>query len=621
MSTGSRDGKMLLMGNEAIARGLIEGGLQVAASYPGTPSTEVMETLLRHREEFGIYAEWSVNEKVAAEVAISASMCGARASVSMKGVGLNVAAEPIQAYTYMRVEGGLCVVTADDPGMHSSHNEQDNRVFARAAFLPTLEPYDPESCRVLASRSLPLSERWGQPLLLRSTTLVSHMSAPVTPGAIPERTRAVGFMRAPIRWVNLPSNARRMKCELMERMERIRGEAETIDLNSVEGSSDPDLGVIACGGAYLTVRECVDRLGAADRVSILRLGLTHPLPPRLISRFLGSVPSVLVAEEVDPVVETEVRAIAQQEGIDTPIAGRSHLPSRGELALGDVLDALKSSLGLAGTSAGGSPMVPGAPPELPIRPPQLCAGCGHRNVFFAMNLAERRCGLRGRMVRPSDIGCYTLGYNPPLNAVDTNLCMGSSVGVASGFGRFGGGPVVCTIGDSTFFHAGIPPLLNAVFNASDLTVIVLDNSVTAMTGHQPNPGSGRNVSGPAERVRVEDLARACGVSDVRVVDVHDLDGLVDAISHGVTSEGVSVVVAQGECALLAPRKGTTRYTVDPDACTRCLLCMTKFGCPAFLWDGESVRIDAGSCNGCGVCSNVEVCRPGAIRPVDGGEER
>jgi indolepyruvate ferredoxin oxidoreductase alpha subunit len=618
-----REGKdVLLLGNEAIARGLLEGGVQVAASYPGTPSVEIMATLVKASRRFGIYAEWSVNEKVAAEVAIAASISGLRSMVSMKGVGVNVASEPMQAFTYMGARGGMVMISADDPSCHSSHNEQDNRLFARQAYLPVFEPSNPEEARRMAKAALDLSEEWGQPTLLRTTTRVSHASGCVTLGSIERKDRKGTFERNRERWVNLPANARRMRLELLERMEKITEAVDGLPFNRLEGDGG-ELGVIVAGAPYGPVVEALRILGAEDSVRLLKIGTPYPIPEKTVTRLLESVDGVLVVEEVEPFVQMQVGSLANREGLGTPVVGKEHLPTAGELNLHTVLNGLRSFLGLpaAPVDEDKSALAADLEAALPPRPPVLCAGCGHRNAFLAMNLAARKLRLRGEggLVRPSDIGCYTLGYGPPLDAVDTNFCMGASIGISSGLSKTIDNPIVCTIGDSTFFHAGIPPLLNAVTTGADITVLILDNGTTAMTGYQPHPGVGKRTDGnPTKRILIEDMARAAGVEDVRVVDVHDLPALTEALAAAIQHEGVSVVVARGPCAILEARERAKAGEVaipcyvDEDACTGCLLCITRFGCPAFYISGDIVRIDPALCTGCAVCMDSSVCAVGAI---------
>ncbi|MGQ9582212.1 MAG: thiamine pyrophosphate-dependent enzyme [Thermoplasmatota archaeon] len=638
--------RALLLGNEGIARGLIEAGVDACTAYPGTPSTEIMEALIRARG-LGHYVEWSVNEKVAAEVAASASLCGLRASVSMKGVGVNVASEPLQALTYMGPPGGFVLVTADDPSMNSSHNEQDNRYFAREAYMPVIEPSDAAEAKEAARLALLLSEEWRQPVMLRSTTVVGHSSAPVALGPIPERPRRGSFSRDPPRWTNLPQNARRMRLEMLERMEAVREGVERVGLNRVRGSGE--LGFAASGAAYPVLAEALQRLGLERGARVLKLATPFPLPERMASGFLDACERVLVVEEVEPFVEDGLAALAHRIGAGACVEGkragpegrggaRPHLPMQGELTVSTVAAGIESFLGAASAGSHGSPPADGAVGEperareeaarLPPRPPVLCPGCLHRNAFFALNIVERRLGRGRRLLRPSDIGCYTLGYQPPLSAVDTNFCMGAGVGVGSGLGRFSGDAVAAQIGDSTLFHSGIPALINSVMNGSDIVALVLDNGTTAMTGHQPHPAAGVRATGEATRaVSIEALLRACGLASVEVVPGWSIGAIARAVEKAVRAGGARAVVVREPCALLVQRERRRRgertpvCRVDPDRCRGCFLCLSRFGCPAMLRAGDRMRIDESLCSGCGACTDRSVCPHGAIVGKKGGLRR
>jgi len=619
--------RTLLLGNEAIARGFIEGGVRVAASYPGTPASEILFTLISVADKYDIYAEWSTNEKVAAEVAISAAMSGFRSVVSMKGVGVNVASEPFQAFTYMGTDAGIVLVSADDVGMHSSHTEQDNRLFAREAYLPIFEPPGPKGAHEMAKAALDCSEKWGQPVLFRSTTRIGHSSADITLGPITKTRKKGQFKRAPERWVNLPANARRMRLALIERMEKIRKEVEKLPFNKIISKGDGKFGVITCGVTHNVVREAFKALDLGKKVGLMRIGTPYPLPRRMIGRFLSANEKVIVVEEVEPFVETCVKSIAQEQSINAEIHGKDILPKAGELGPREVATGLSKFIGRKAPSyfRTADKIWKEAQTLIPPRPPVLCPGCGHRTAFFAINQVEKNLKLKkeGGIVKPSDIGCYTLGYQSPLSAVDTNFCMGSSVGISSGLSKIIDNRIVCTIGDSTFFHSGIPPLLNAVYNKADINVLVLDNGTTAMTGFQTHPGVGMTAMGEGtKKILIEDVAKACGVDSVAVVDALDLDALVKALEKAVKTKGVCVVVARHPCVLLETRskkrkgKKITRFQVDQEACTKCQLCMNLFGCPAFRWEEEEIEIDFALCNGCGVCANEMVCPQFAIKEVD-----
>jgi indolepyruvate ferredoxin oxidoreductase alpha subunit len=610
---------VVLMGNEAIARGFLEGGLNVAASYPGTPSSEIMATLITLGQKFDIYTEWSTNEKVAAEVAISASLAGLRSMVSMKGVGINVASEPFQAFTYMGSNGGIVLVSADDVGMHSSHTEQDNRYFAREAYIPVLEPYDPKEAKEMAKSALSLSEKWGQPIMLRITTRIAHTSSDIKLGKIPSEKRKGKFERLPNRWVNLPKNARRMRGEMIERLENVQKAINSLSFNAVEGSGE--LGIITSGISYGYVKEALNILGAADQVKLLKIGTPYPLPLELIESVLSTSKKVLVVEEVEPFVEMEVRALSNKMGLLLPIFGKELIPLSGELSVFLVVEALakfletKQPVDLTTINE----VRDSARDIIPPRPPVLCPGCGHRSVFYAIKQAERKFKKgnknSGGFIKPTDIGCYTLGFQKPLSAVDTNFCMGASIGVSSGFSKVVSDPVVCTIGDSTFFHAGIPPLLNAVFNKADITVLILDNRTTAMTGFQPHPGVGVNACGEeCSAVSIEDIVKACGVKYAKTVDTYKIEDLTNSIQEGVDHQGPAVIIASGPCRMLALKElGPQKIVViDYEKCTDCRICIDRFGCPAMFIEDDKVSVNSTLCNGCGVCIQKDVCKKGAI---------
>lgn len=633
---------VFLTGNEAIARGFLEAGVQAVASYPGTPSTEITETLVMMARKFDLYAEWSTNEKVAAEVVIAASISGLRGVTTMKGVGVNVASEPFQAFSYMGTVGGLVMVVADDPGCHSSHTEQDNRFFAREAYLPIIEVCTQREAKDIAKAALECSEKWGQVVMLRSTTRIGHSGSNIKLGSVDNAGKKGKFNREPSRWVNLPVNARRMRGELIERMERIKEAVNEFPFNTISGPDKAEHGLIISGAAYGPSLEALGILdnkhGKLDNVKIFKLATTYPLPEKKLIEFIESVDNVLVIEELEPFVEQSLCSFLNRHGVNKIVNGKNFIPLTGELdpmtltkALSkyfEISDPFESSSGLMLHHEIGH--------ALPIRAPVLCAGCGHRSVFFAMNVAERRLlkekrGGEQGFVRPSDIGCYTLGFNPPLSAVDTHFCMGASIGVSTGFAHFIQNSMVATIGDSTFFHAGMPALLNAVFNNANITVIILDNGTTAMTGHQPHPGVGITACGDETcMVSIPEVVKALGVKFVEEVDTTDLPGIIDNIIKAVNFQGPAVVVAKGPCIVkdirdrLRAGEKIVKYYVDEKACTECGKCLRKFGCPAIYrvtdTDGDSkkwkVRIDFEQCNGCGICADESICNFNAIKPYD-----
>ncbi|HZD24479.1 MAG TPA: indolepyruvate ferredoxin oxidoreductase subunit alpha [Acidimicrobiia bacterium] len=593
MATGLAAGlhsRTLLSGNEAIARGAYEAGVRVAAAYPGTPSTEVVQSIVQYPD---VDARWSPNEKVALDVALGASLGGARAMVAMKHVGLNVASDTLMTASYTGVGAGLVVVCADDPGMHSSQNEQDNRLYARFAGIPLLEPADSAEAVAYTKVAFEISESYDTPVLLRTTTRVSHNRGVVEIGSREEHPVS-GFARDPAKYVMLPAFARRRRPIVLQRLKRLTAAVEEGLLIS-ENGTDTSLGVVTAGIAYHYLREVL------PEARVLKLGLTHPLPIDRIKSFAATVDRVLVIEELEPVMEQEMRAA----GIE--VEGKKFFAQVGELSP----ERVRHGLVTAGVGEPG----PAPPPELATvaRPPVLCPGCPHMAPFLAM----RRLGA----VVTGDIGCYTLAALEPLAAMDTCLAMGASIGMAVGLAASGGAgaPVAATIGDSTFLHSGIPALMEAVYNKADITVVILDNGTVAMTGGQEHPGTGITLRGEeTQPVDLVGLCRALGVEDVEVVDPYDLAATHLAIEGAMGRPGTSVVITNRPC-VEAPVKVRDRpFEVVSSACTACQLCM-NLGCPSILWSEEihegrpKVVINPITCTGCTLCA--QVCIPGAIVPV------
>jgi indolepyruvate ferredoxin oxidoreductase alpha subunit len=550
----TKEGVRLLSGNEAIARGAFEAGVKVASAYPGTPSTEILENFVQYE---GVYAEWAPNEKVAVEVAIGASMGGVRALATMKHVGVNVAADPIFTASYTGVRGGLVIVTADDPELHSSQNEQDNRHYAVAAKIPMLEPSDSHEAKEFTRLAYELSEKYDTPFFLRTTTRISHAKGVVRLDEPSGPPFSPGFVRDPAKWVMLPVNAKKRHFVVEERTKALREFAETFDGNRIEWG-DRSLGIVTAGVAYQYVRE------AFPDASVLKLGLVYPLPERLFREFAAGVSRVVVVEELDPYLETHVKAL----GI--PAQGKELIPIVGEL------DPRIVRRGITGEAA---PVR--APETVPARPPNLCPGCPHRGLFFA--LSKLKVAVTG------DIGCYTLAALPPLSAMDTCVCMGASIGNAHGMekalGREGIGKVVSVIGDSTFLHSGITGLMDIVYNKGCSTVILLDNSITAMTGAQENPSTGKTLHGePTHRLSLPDLCRAIGVEHVYVVNPHDMEQTEAVLRREIARPAPSVVITEAPCALLPDHRKKKRpvYEVVADRCTGCKAC-SRLGCPAIEW--------------------------------------
>jgi indolepyruvate ferredoxin oxidoreductase alpha subunit len=554
LSVPERKSVKLLSGNEAIARGAYEAGVKVASAYPGTPSTEILENFAQYD---GVYAEWAPNEKVAVEVALGASMAGVRALAAMKHVGVNVAADPIFTASYTGVRGGFVIVTADDPELHSSQNEQDNRHYAVAAKIPMLEPSDSEEAKEFTKAAFELSEKYDTPVFLRTTTRISHAKGAVRLGEVSGPPFPPGFVRDPAKWIMLPVNAKKRHVVVEERMRAMKDLAETFPGNRIEWG-DRSLGIVTAGVSYQYVRE------AFPDASVLKLGMVHPLPERLIREFAAGVSRLVVVEELDPHIETHVKAL----GI--PAQGKELIPIVGELDPRIVREGI----------AGGSAPVR-ASEEVPSRPPSLCPGCPHRGLFYALS--------KLKVIVTGDIGCYTLAAFPPLNAMDTCVCMGASIGNAFGIekalGKAALGKVAAVIGDSTFIHSGITGLIDIVYNRGFSTVIVLDNRTTAMTGTQENPATGRTLQeDPTHRLDLPGLCRAIGVEHVYTINPHDMAQTEAVLKRELSREAPSVVITEAPCVLLPGHRKKKRpvYEVIPDLCTGCKAC-SKLGCPAIEW--------------------------------------
>ncbi len=587
---------ILLSGNEAIARGAREAGVRVAAGYPGTPSTEILETLVRMDPGRQVYVEWSTNEKVGLDVALGAAMGGARALCAMKHVGLNVAADTFMTAAYTGVRAGLVVVSADDPGIHSSQNEQDNRLLARFAGVPMLEPADSQEARDFTVEAFALSERFDVPVLVRTTTRVSHARGVVAPGEI-HVAPVLGFERAPGKFVMLPAHARPRHHALLERLEKMEREVEASPLNRIEWR-DRAVGVVTSGIAYEYVREVF------PEASVLKLGWSHPLPRGLVRELAAGVGRLLVVEELEPFLEEQVRALG------LAVEGKAFFSREGELAPESVRRGFERAGCLPPRESAPRPAV-----QTMTRPPVLCPGCPHVAPFLAL----RSLGA----VVAGDIGCYTLAATEPLTAMDSTVAMGSSIGMAIGLARSGGapGPVVAAIGDSTFLHAGLPALADAAYNGTRMTVLILDNATTAMTGGQAHPSAGVTIRGDrAPLVDLPELCRVLGASSVRVVDPYDMAATHLALEQAVASPGLSVVITNRPCVEAPVKVRDHPFHVIDGLCTACQACM-NLGCPSITWSEgwhegrRKVQIDGSTCTGCTVCA--QVCPTEAMVPVPG----
>ena len=578
--------KTLMLGNEAVARGLYEAGCAFVSSYPGTPSTEITEAAAKYQE---IYAEWAPNEKVALESAFGASLSGRRSFCGMKHVGLNVAADPLFTIAYTGVNAGLVIAVADDPGMHSSQNEQDSRHYARASKIPMLEPADSAEAIAFTKEAYEISETFDTPVLPKMCTRVAHSQSVVEPG---ERTEfAKAYAKDAAKYIMMPGNAKRRHPIVEARTEALIAFAETTPLNTVENGSSNDIGIITSSTSYQYVKEVF-----GDTYPIMKLGMIWPMPEKKIVSFAQNVRTLVVVEELDSFIESHVRDL----GISC--IGKSKFSCIGEFSQNTIREQFENTV-ITGTKIDA---------EIPARPPVMCAGCPHRGLFYTL--------VRNKVTVMGDIGCYTLGAVPPLGALDTTICMGASVSGLHGFNKASAleGSVtdekrktVAVIGDSTFMHSGITGLVNIAYNDSNSTVIIVDNSITGMTGHQQNPTTGMNLKGdPAAKIDLETLCRAVGIRRVRVVDPYDLAACDLAVKEELAANEPSVIISRRPCALLKYVKHKKPLSVDPDQCRSCKMCM-KIGCPAISMVNGKAKIDNTLCTGCGVCA--QLCKFDAFR--------
>ena len=566
--------KRLMLGNEATARGLYEAGCKVVSSYPGTPSTEITEYAAKYDE---IKCEWAPNEKVACEVAFGASLAGARAACCMKHVGLNVAADPMFTMSYTGVNGGLVICVADDPGMHSSQNEQDSRHYAEAAKLPMLEPADSIEAKEFAKIAFDLSEEYDTPVLFRTCTRIAHSQCAVEE-LEPKKIDNKEYVKNPQKYIMAPANAIRRHPEVEARQAKLAEFAETTSLNRVEMAKDDSIGIITSGTSYQYVKEVL-----GDTVSVLKLGLVNPLPKNLILDFAKKVKRLIVIEELDPFIENHCKALGLK------VDGKNIFPICGEFSQSLIAKVLGKD----------DKKFTASEDDIPVRPPVMCAGCPHRGLFYV--LSKKKITVIG------DIGCYTLGSAAPLNAVDSVLCMGGSVSGIHGFLKASedkANKTVAVIGDSTFMHSGMTGLANIAYNGTNATVIIVDNSITGMTGHQQNPTTGYSIKGePATKIDLEALCHALGINRVRVVDPYDLKETEKVVMEELAAEEPSVIISRRPCALLKYVKAKPSLVVDNEKCRSCKACM-KIGCPAIAMKDGKAHIDATLCVGCEVCEQL-----------------
>ena len=570
-----------MLGNEAVARGLFEAGCGFVSSYPGTPSTEITEAAAKYKE---IYAEWAPNEKVAMEAAFGAALSGKRSFCGMKHVGLNVAADPLFTVSYTGVNAGMVIAVADDAGMHSSQNEQDSRHYAKASKIPMLEPSDSAEALAFTKLAFELSESFDTPVFIKMCTRVSHSQSVVEPSDRVEVSKT--YEKNPQKYIMMPGNAKMRHPIVEQRTADLVKYAETAEINRVENGTDNTIGIITSSTSYQYVKEVF-----GDKYPVMKLGMIWPLPEKKITDFAGSVKSLVVVEELDGFIESHCKDLGLE------VVGKSVFSCIGELSQNTVAEKFDIAT-LCGEKL---------EDNIPPRPPVMCAGCPHRGLFYT--LAKNKLTVMG------DIGCYTLGAVPPLAAIDTTICMGASISGLHGFNKASDGAAdgksVAVIGDSTFMHSGMTGLVNVAYNSSNSTVIILDNSITGMTGHQQNPTTGFNLKGdPASKINLEALCRAIGIERVRVVDPYNLAECDTVIKEELAAEEPSVIISRRPCALLKYVKHEKPLFVDNDKCKSCKMCM-KIGCPAISMKDGKAQIDATLCTGCGVCE--QLCKFDALQ--------
>ncbi|MAF32412.1 MAG: indolepyruvate ferredoxin oxidoreductase subunit alpha [Desulfobacterales bacterium] len=603
--------KILLLGNESIARGAIEAGVAVATTYPGTPSSEISMNFFQVAQESDLYFEYSTNEKVALEVSAAAANTGVRSMCVMKHVGVNVAADPLLTLAYIGVKAGMVLLTADDPYMFSSQNEQDNRYYGKLAGLPVIEPSSVEEAKEMVPYAFDLSEALGEPVIMRTTTRINHSTGPVVLGEIRTINSKGDYTKDPFNQVPIPAVARKLHIRLLDNLEKAEKIAENSPYNFIIGAGT--WGIVCNGVSYNYVRDAVRDLGIKTESRILRIGFSHPLPSSLIKNFLKGCEKVLVVEEGEPVMEEALKAFAQEEGLTLKINGKGDglFTRLYEFNPGQVRQSIATYYGIDHTPKALLDL--SDIPEIPQRPPNLCPGCSHRATYYEVKMAAKSM----ETIYPTDIGCYTLGILPPLSMADFLLCMGSSVGTSCGFSKTTDKKVIAFIGDSTFFHSGISGLVNAVFNNHNFTLVILDNGTTAMTGHQPNPSVDMNIlnlSGYG-RVSIETVVRGIGVSHVTTIKPYKVKKSIEAIREALNYKGVSVVIAEEMCVLYAKQlklaKGKPFEVTGK--CKNHRNCLNEIACPAFhIWN-DQVKIDPDLCTGCAVCA--QICPENAILPI------
>lgn len=578
------------MGNEAIALGAFEAGIEVVAAYPGTPSTEIPETVARFAKQYGVYVEFSTNEKVALEVGIGASWAGKRSLVTMKHVGINVASDSLMTLAYTGIDGGFVLVSADEPECHSSQNEQDNRLFARFANIPCLDPSSSQEARDMTLFAYELSEKFSIPVILRPTTRVCHSRGDVRLGEINIQKREGKFSKDVSKYIAVPAHARILHKKLLDNMDKVREFVEESNLNYTT-PGDGKTGIIVIGASFNYLMESLNILGI--KPPLLKIGVSHPLAKNKVLSFIKDLEKVVIVEELEPVIENDVKILMAENQLNLKLYGKNIFPRTGEFSTDLVTEILSKFFRID------VPKEQSKNLTIPNRAPLLCAGCPHRSTFYAIKKVTR-----GKAIFPSDIGCYTLGFSRPLQTVDTCISMGASFGIACGFAKSVKEPIIATLGDSTFFHAGIPPLINAKYNNSKIVAVILDNLTTAMTGHQPHPGTQLTAMGePAKSVSIEKLIAGMDIP-VEVVSATDVKGIEEALKRGLESEQVYAIVSRAPCVLLKGLEKKLAYVVEASICRACKACIKLSGCPALEFKDGHSSINPTVCTGCGLCAYI-----------------
>jgi len=612
--------QILLLGNEAITRGALEAGIDVATTYPGTPSSEIADTFskiakffTKQKKDCGFYFEYSTNEKVAIEIAAAASISGLRSLTCMKHVGLNVASDAFMTYLYVGCKGGHIIVSADDPSCHSSQNEQDNRYFALFSGAPMLEPSTPMEAKEMTRLGFEISEELGSPILLRTTTRINHIRGPIEFKKI-KKPKGKGHFEKNSMLVTTPVIARARHPELLKMLEKAEKISEKSPFNKVINVGKPaDWGIVTSGVSFNYVKEIAEDLKL--NVRILKLGMTHPLPRKMCEDFIKTCRNIVVVEELEPILENQFKTIIYDMGSNVKILGKSsgHFSRLYEYNPEIIAEAFSKIFKVKNPIK--KPIESNI--KLPSRPPALCPGCPHRATYYAAKKAQPK-----GVIYPTDIGCYTLGRYKPFEMADILLCMGSNAGTACGLAIATDQKIISYMGDSTFFHAGIPPIIDAVHHNHDVVITILDNRTTAMTGHQPHPGTDFDGMGrPAKKILVEDVVKGCGIEHIEIVDPNNVKETTQAFKRALAFKGPAVVVSKAPCILLENRDKKSRgedifiYEIDQEKCKKCKICISQFGCPSFYYgEDETILIDAQQCNGCGNCATI--CPFDAIYPKE-----